>query len=73
MDKIATYNKNPLTDYQEIVSKRQWCKSCGGHICTEHPTMGLIDVPAVVIGEFVFEPSFLDPREPFLEFPLAMR
>lgn len=58
MDKIATYDKNPLTDNQDIVSKRQWCKSCGGHICTEHPTMGLIDVPAVVIGEFVFEPGF---------------
>ena len=58
MDKIASYNKNPLTDNEDIVSIRQWCKSCGGHICTEHPTMGLIDVPAAVIREFAFEPGF---------------
>lgn len=58
VDEIATYDKNPLTDNQDIVSKRQWCKSCGGHIFTEHPMMGLIDVPAVVIREFAFEPGF---------------
>ena len=58
MEKMATYSKNPLTDNENIVSNRQWCKSCGGHICTEHPVMGLIDVPAVLIKELDFEPSF---------------
>jgi hypothetical protein len=57
-DNVASYDKNPLTGNENIVSKRQWCKTCGGHIFTEHPTMGLVDVPAVVIENFVFEPGF---------------
>jgi len=55
---IAVFDKNPDTDNETIVSKRTWCKSCGGHIYTEHPTMGLIDVPAVVIENFTFKPGF---------------
>ena len=58
LEKIATYNRNPLTDNEDIVSERQWCKSCGGHICTEHPAMELIDVPAAVIRDLPFEPGF---------------
>ena len=46
-DKIGTYNKTPR-------SYRKWCKSCGGHIYTEHPEMGLIDVYAAVIPELPF-------------------
>ncbi len=57
-DKVAVFDKNPGTDNETIVSKRTWCKSCGGHIYTEHPTMGLIDVPAVVIEDFTFKPGF---------------
>lgn len=48
IDKIGTYNKTPA-------SYRKWCRSCGGHIFTEHPEMGLIDVYAAVIPEFPFE------------------
>ena len=47
-DKIGTFNKTPR-------SYRKWCKSCGGHIYTEHPEMGLIDVYAAVIPEFEFK------------------
>ena len=42
---IGTYNK---TDN----SYRKWCKTCGGHLMTEHPAWGLIDVFAAVIPEF---------------------
>jgi len=49
-DNIGTYNKT-----QE--SSRSWCKTCGGHIFTEHPTMGLIDVYAAVIPDLPFEPG----------------
>jgi hypothetical protein len=35
-------------------SFRKWCKSCGGHLFTEHPEMGLIDVYAATIPDFPF-------------------
>lgn len=57
-DKVASFEQNPLTDDTRIVSRRQWCQVCGGHICTDHPTLGLIDVPAVVIRALDFEPGF---------------
>ena len=49
-DQIGTYNKTPH-------SFRKWCKTCGGHVFTEHPGMGLTDVYAAVIPEFPFEAS----------------
>lgn len=57
-DKVAEFGKNPGTEDETILSKRKWCTECGGHIYTEHPTMGLIDVPAAVISDFDFEPVF---------------
>ncbi len=49
-DHIGSYNKTPQ-------SNRQWCKSCGGHLFTEHPDMGLIDVYAAVIPQLAFKPG----------------
>ncbi len=49
-ENIATFSKTPQ-------SLRKWCKSCGGHILTDHPTMGLIDVYAAVIPDFPYEPG----------------
>ena len=48
-DNIGTYNKTPK-------SYRKWCKTCGGHIFTEHPNMGsgLTDVYAAVIPGFPY-------------------
>ncbi len=46
-DNIGTYNKTPR-------SHRKWCKACGGHIFTEHPGLGLIDVYAAVIPDFPY-------------------
>lgn len=39
-------------------SIRQWCKICGGHVFIEHPSMGVVDVPAPVIDKFDFTPGF---------------
>lgn len=39
-------------------SHRQFCVKCGGHIMTDHPPMGLVDVYAAVIPDFPFEPAF---------------
>lgn len=49
-DNIGTYAKTPA-------SYRKWCKTCGGHVFTEHPTMGLTDVYAAVIEGFPFKPG----------------
>ena len=57
-DNITGFNGNPGSSNNTVVSKRKWCKSCGGHLYTEHPTMGLIDVPAAVIKQFSFKPEF---------------
>lgn len=46
-DNIGTYNKTPR-------SFRKWCKTCGGHILTEHPAMGLTDVYAAIIPDLPF-------------------
>lgn len=49
-DNIGAYNKTPQ-------SIRKWCKTCGGHLFTEHPGMGLTDVYAAVIPDFPFQPG----------------
>ena len=48
-ENLGTYNK---TEH----SFRKWCKTCGGHVFTEHPGMGLTDVYAAVLQDFAFEP-----------------
>ena len=47
---IGMYNKTPI-------SYRKWCKECGGHLFTEHPTMGLVDIYAAMIPRLTFEPG----------------
>jgi len=49
-DNVASFAKTPT-------SKRTWCKTCGGHLLTEHPTMGLVDVYAATIPSFAFKPG----------------
>jgi hypothetical protein len=49
-DNIGTYNKT-------AGSSRKWCKNCGGHLFTDHPGMGLIDVYAAVIPSLDFKPG----------------
>ena len=47
---IGTYNKTPR-------SGRKWCKTCGGHLFTDHPHWNLVDVYAAVIPDFPFKPG----------------
>ena len=48
-DNIGTYSKTPS-------SFRKWCKTCGGHVFSDHPGMGLVDVYAAVVPELPFNP-----------------
>ena len=47
-DHIGAYHKTTR-------SHRKWCKSCGGHLFTEHPHWELVDVYAAVIANYRFE------------------
>ena len=38
-------------------SDRQFCTKCGGHLLTNHPTMGLVDVYAATIPAVSFKPG----------------
>ena len=49
-ENIGTFSKTPQ-------SYRKWCKTCGGHVFTEHPGLGLIDVYAAVIPDVPFIPG----------------
>jgi len=49
-DQIGTFHKSPR-------SYRKWCKTCGGHLFTEHPHWSLIDVYAATIPEFPYKPG----------------
>jgi hypothetical protein len=49
-DNVGTYNKTPI-------SYRKWCKTCGGHLLTEHPTLGVTDVYAAMLPELAFGPQ----------------
>ncbi|HET6545231.1 MAG TPA: GFA family protein [Rhodanobacteraceae bacterium] len=49
-DKLGSYAANPS-------SQRRWCMVCGGHVLTEHPGMGLVDVYAAVIDDLDFVPG----------------
>lgn len=55
---LEGFSGNPGSDHQQVVSNRQWCKSCGGHVFTDHPLMGVIDVPAALIRGLHFVPGF---------------
>ena len=58
LDNIAAFDKNPGTNDKIVYSNRKWCKTCGGHIYSDHPGMKLIDVPSAIISDFVFKPAF---------------
>ncbi|MEZ6011436.1 MAG: GFA family protein [Hyphomonas sp.] len=49
-DKVATYQKTPL-------SERKYCSACGGHLMTNHPTLGVVDVFSATIPTVAFQPG----------------
>jgi len=49
-DKVGTFAKTPN-------SQRKWCKVCGGHLFTDHPDWGVVDVYAATIPDLPFTPG----------------
>jgi|SRR5689334_8538694 len=49
-EKIGSFTKNPT-------SHRKYCRSCGGHVLTEHPLWGVTDVYAATIPDFPYQPA----------------
>ena len=47
-DKVGSYQKSEN-------SIRKWCTVCGGHLLTEHPVWGLVDVYAATIPDLPFK------------------
>jgi hypothetical protein len=47
---VGTYAKTKF-------SERKWCKSCGGHLYTDHPLWDLTDIYAATIPGFPFKPA----------------
>jgi hypothetical protein len=49
-DHVATFQKTPH-------SERKYCAKCGGHLMTNHPHLGLVDVFAATIPTLAFVPG----------------
>ena len=49
-DKIATYNKTAVSD-------RKYCTVCGGHLMTNHPPLGVVDVFSATLPTLDFLPG----------------
>jgi len=47
---VATYAKTEL-------SERKYCSKCGGHLMTNHPPLGLVDVFTATLPTLKFEPA----------------
>ena len=47
---LATFQKTGF-------SRRQYCAKCGGHLMTQHPTIGLVDVYAATLPTLRFVPG----------------
>jgi hypothetical protein len=49
-ERLGSWNKTAQ-------STRKWCTECGGHVLTEHPEMGLVDVYAALLPDLPFKPT----------------
>jgi hypothetical protein len=47
---VGIFQKTPA-------SQRQYCEKCGGHLITNHPLLGLVDVYAATLPTLKFSPG----------------
>lgn len=55
--KVTKGESNVGVYHKTEKSYRKFCKLCGGHLLTDHPLFGLIDVYAATIPTYRFEPK----------------
>ena len=54
----VTAGAENLTAYAKTAgSQRQYCAKCGGHLMTEHPGLGLVDVFSATLPTLAFAPA----------------
>ena len=54
--KITKGENNIGVYHKSANSLRKWCKTCGGHLLTEHPEWKLVDVYAATLPSVAFKP-----------------
>jgi hypothetical protein len=47
---LASFSRSAKSD-------RKFCRKCGGHVLTQHPGWGVVDVYAATIPKFPFKPG----------------
>ena len=53
----VTFGAEHLGMFQKTPrSQRQYCKKCGGHLMTNHPAMGIVDVFSATLPTLKFKP-----------------
>jgi hypothetical protein len=50
VEHVGNHMKTPVSD-------RKFCKKCGGHLMTDHPPLGLVDVYAATLPTVAFKPG----------------
>ena len=54
----VTKGKDQLATYQKTEnSQRQYCRKCGGHLMTTHPTLALVDIFSATLPDLKFSPG----------------
>jgi hypothetical protein len=55
--RIAAGAENVAMFQKSKLSQRQYCAKCGGHLMTNHPPLGLVDVFAATLPDLAFKPG----------------
>lgn len=55
---VITKGRDQISSFQKTdLSIRKWCRTCGGHLFTEHPPWKLVDVYTAIIPSLSFRPA----------------
>jgi hypothetical protein len=55
--RVTAGAENLATFAKTAMSERRYCTKCGGHLMTNHPTLGLVDVFAATLPDLAFQPG----------------